>query len=104
MAAAWEIQGRDALTGGAAGPFQSNPVFGSSVFADGPFQVGGAGNFAYQPESVSAPTTAQGQRLPADLGSALRGSSSSLASVGGSSTWLMLAGLALAAVYFLRHQ
>ncbi len=99
---AWlDIKGRDIndAPGGSAAQQVSN-TFGAITFADGPFQVGGAGNLAYQPESISAPTTPQGYRSPADLSYGLLGASSA-----GSSSWLLIiAGLGLVAFYFLRHR
>ncbi len=90
-----------ALNGGDAAPSGVTSTFGAISFLDGAFQVGGAGNTAFTPESVSAPTTPQGARLPVDLSYGRYAPSSS----GLSTTWLLIGGgLALVAFFFLRHR
>ena len=89
----------NALNGGEAGPSSANSVFGAVSFLDGSFQVGGAGNTSFAPESVSAPTTPQGARLPADISYGFAPRSS-----GGLSWLLIIGGLGLVAFFFLRHR
>ena len=89
------------LPGGPSGPAYSGFTGGIS-FLDGAFQIG-TGNSAFAPETASAPTTAQGLRLPSDIGG---GYAPALASSTASSPWLMLAlgAAALVAYLFLgRH-
>ncbi len=92
------------LNGGEAAPSSAQSTFGAVSFLDGAFQVGGAGNSAFTPESVSAPTMPQGYRSPADL-SSYRTLGAASSSGGLSTTWLLIiGGLAAAAFFFLRHR